>query len=391
MRTLKEIIAVHSFRRNMLTYAALLIGVTLLFISLQLYIDTYSLMNSRQFKNDRFDYLVLNKNITNEMMGKNEAAFFSTNEIEQLGKQKAVKQLGLIESNQFPVEASNFGELAFSTQLFFESIPVDFLDVETEKFSWKPGEEHIPVILSQDFLNLYNFGFALSQGLPQMSEETVKAISFNIRIGNSEDYTAEVVGFSQRYSSVIVPLSFMQYANAKFGAVHTRQYSRLVLQTTEADDPHLVKYIRDNNYSTQNEKIKWSKVRTIMGAVFGSSGLIGVFILVLCMMLLAVYLDLIITRAGQKLQLLSMLGYRTRILQKHFTSGIFWSFTVVVAISIVVTGLCKWALASWLTSFHVVMSKSIAWQVILLAALILLFIFAMFNYRSKKIIQQYLA
>ncbi len=391
MKMLREILSIQSFKSNILTYVALFIGITLLFVSVQLYIDTYAVMNNKQIKNDQYDYLVINKNITNAMMGNNANAYFTSPEIADLNKQQSVRNIGLIESNQFPIEASNFGDLAFSTQLFFESIPDDFLDVKTDKFTWQPGNKTIPVILSQDFLNLYNFGFALSQGLPQMSEETVKAISFNLRIANQEDYTAEVVGFSQRYSSVIVPMEFMHYANERFGEHKSNDYSRLILQTEEADNPELVKYIRDKNYCTQNEKIKWSKIKTIMGIVFASSGFIGIFILTLCMMLLILYLNLTITKSSSKLQLLSLLGYKTSTLQKQFTGRIFTGFLVIVILALVVTALFKIFLSVSLASYQIFVSKIVAWQIILLAVVLLVFIYLLFRLKSKRIIQQYLA
>ena len=391
MKMLNEIIAVQQRKSNILTYVALFIGIALLLISAQLYIDTYHIMNNKQIKNDKYDYLVMNKNITNAMMGNNASAYFTAAEIEALRNQPVVKKIGLIESNHFPIEASNFGELAFSTQLFFESIPAEYLDVNTDQFNWQLGSQTIPVILSQDFLNLYNFGFALSQGLPQMSEETVKALSFNIEIGQTENYTAEVVGFSQRYSSVIVPQSFMQYANAKFGMVTTKDYSRLVIQTEEADNPQLVKYIRDHNYSTQNEKIKWSKIKTVVGIVFASSSFIGIFILALCILLLIMYLNLMITKAAAKLQLLSLLGYKTSILQQQFTSHLFKSFLFIVILAFLVTAVFNVALAHLLAKYQLVVSPWPSWQIILLTALLPLSIYYLFRVKAKKIIQQYLA
>src|SRR5688572_13864928 len=105
MKILKEILSIQGFRSNVLTYTALFIGITLLFVSVQLYIDTYRIMNNKQIKNDQYDYLVVNKNITNQMMGNNSNAFFTPAEIEGLKKQATVKRIGLIESNQFPIEA----------------------------------------------------------------------------------------------------------------------------------------------------------------------------------------------------------------------------------------------------------------------------------------------
>jgi hypothetical protein len=391
MKTLGEILSVQRIKSNILTYLALFIGMSLLLISVQLYIDTYSIMNNKQLKNDKYEYLVVNKNITNAMMGDNSKALFTTEEVQEFRKLHTLKKIGFIESNQFPIEASNFGDLAFSTQLFFESIPDEFLDVNVDSFAWQAGNKSIPVILSQDFLNLYNFGFALSQGLPQLSEETVKAISFNLEIAHTENFVAEVVGFSQRYSSVIVPAEFMHYANTKYGQQKNDHYSRIILQTEEADNPELVQFINDRNYSTQNEKIKWSKIKTIMNVVFASSGFIGIFILVLCVIILILFLNLSIAKSASKLQLLSLLGYKTTKLQKKFINGLFFSFLLIVFFALISTILCKFFLAVFLASFQISISKVISWQILLLLIVLLIAIYYLFWIKSKKIIQQYIA
>ncbi|MBK7690067.1 MAG: hypothetical protein IPJ31_02760 [Bacteroidetes bacterium] len=391
MKILGEILSVQRFKSNILTYMALFIGISLLLISVQLYIDTYAVMSNKQIKNDKYEYLVINKNITNDMMGDNSKSLFSAQEIGEFEKLVTVKKIGFIESNQFPIEASNFGDLAFSTQLFFESIPDEYLDVSLESFRWHPGSKTIPVILSQDFLNLYNFGFALSQGLPQLSEETVKAISFNLEIARTENYVAEVVGFSQRYSSVIVPAEFMHYANTKFGTHKAENHSRIILQTEEADNPELVKFIHDRNYSTQNEKIKWSKIKTIMNVVFASSGFIGIFILVLCVMILVLFLNLSIAKSASKLQLLSLLGYQTATLQKKFINGLFFSFLLIVLLALITTLFCKFYLAVLLASFQISISKVISWQILVILIVLLMAIYYLFWIKSKKIIQHYIA
>ena len=58
MKMLNEIIAVQQRKSNILTYVALFIGIALLLISAQLYIDTYHIMNNKQIKNDSLLALV---------------------------------------------------------------------------------------------------------------------------------------------------------------------------------------------------------------------------------------------------------------------------------------------------------------------------------------------
>ncbi|MBK8145008.1 MAG: hypothetical protein IPK62_08420 [Bacteroidetes bacterium] len=76
MKILGEILSVQRFKSNILTYMALFIGISLLLISVQLYIDTYAVMSNKQIKNDKYEYLVINKNITNDMMGDNSKSLF---------------------------------------------------------------------------------------------------------------------------------------------------------------------------------------------------------------------------------------------------------------------------------------------------------------------------
>ncbi len=223
-------------KSSWLTYAALLIGFLLLFLAIQLYIDANALLNTSQQKKDGYDYLVVNKRITNDMMGDNAKSSFTLEEIEKLKQQKAIEQTGLITSNEYGITANTLGQLAFSTQLFFESVPDEYLDIAPETWQWKEGDKTVPVILSADYLNLYNFGFAFSQGLPQMSEESIKAIPFNVTIYDAtheEHFVANVVGLTQRYSSVLVPADFMNYANAHYGANKTKGISRIILKTKE--------------------------------------------------------------------------------------------------------------------------------------------------------------
>ena len=385
----------HGGKRSMsvMTSAALLTGFFLLFMSIQLYDDANGLLSSPQQKKDGFDYLVVNKKITNAMMGNNAASSFSDQEIERIREQKSVSKVALVTSNRFGITANTLGQLAFSTQLFFESVPEDMLDVVPEKWSWQKGEQTVPVILSAEYLNLYNFGFALSQGLPQMSEETIKAVPFNVTIydkQHEEQFVATVVGFTQRYSSVLVPASFMQYANEHFGTEKEASTSRVILQTREAGDPELVKYLSDNAYATQSEKLKSSTLRTIIHVVFGACGVIGLLVLTLSVMLLLLYLKLLIVRSMDKLKLLSILGYKPSVLRKQFTNRIIRLLMVLIVVSILFTAIVQFLIAGIFESYAIHLSPWLSMKTILAAILSSVFIAWMLNTKINKIIGEVL-
>ncbi|KXK41206.1 MAG: hypothetical protein UZ11_BCD004002132 [Bacteroidetes bacterium OLB11] len=326
-------------------------------------------------KNEQFDYLVINKKIDNQMMENKQESYFSSSEIDELSQQKSVAKIGKIVSNQFAIEASNIGDISFSSQLFFEAIPDEFLDVQPKEFQWQEGQKTIPILLSQDFLNLYNFGFALSQGLPQLSEETVTALSFDVLINRDISLRAEVVGFTKRYTSIVVPMSFMQYANQHFGGENIRSTSRIVLQTQEPDNPDLVKYINEKHYETQSDKTKGGKIKYMLNLIFLCCELLGIFILSLCVFLIILFLKIKILESKEQLKLLSLLGYDAKSLQHFFLKPMLIYFALAIFISLICTQIFTTFLFQFFKPFLLDVSKYISGYVIGEGVLILLFIY----------------
>ncbi|MBL7764849.1 MAG: hypothetical protein JNJ58_02065 [Chitinophagaceae bacterium] len=390
---LKSILGMASLRVRVFTNVALFIGFLLLLLSVQLYVDALQILHPDKQKNSEADFLVVNKTITNDMMGRPEASYFTPAEIEALRKLKGIDGLSQITSNRYAIEAHTLGELAFSSQLFFESMPDEYLDITPKKWTWQAGQKNLPIVLSADFLNLYNFGFALSQGLPQLSEETIQTLSFSVRVGNgsaSEEYIGEVVGFTQRYSSVLVPQSFMQYANQQYGQGKSKACSRLILQTREPDQPELVQYLKQHHYATQNDKLKLSRIRTIVDMVFGAGGFVALFILILSFMVLLLYIRLLIAEASHKLELLTLLGYTPSRLQKHFTGGSIKILGLILIMSMLGVAALQFMLASTLKHYFIELSFWPAWQTILVLLLVASCIAMVLRHNVQTVIAKYL-
>ena len=134
------------------------------------YADTKPLYSS----NDSFlkpDFLVINKKISSLSSISLSATTFSEKDIEDIKKQPFVKKTGFFTSSKFGIRASlsssAFG--GFYTEMFFESVPDEFIDVQSEDWTWSEEQNYIPVIIPRTYLTLYNFGFAQTQGLPHRS------------------------------------------------------------------------------------------------------------------------------------------------------------------------------------------------------------------------------
>ena len=85
--------------------------------------------------------------------------------------QPFVRDVGAFTPADYRVKGTvGMGGVQLSTYLFFEAVPDRFLDVTSGKWKYEPGDGDIPIIIPRNYLNLYNYGFAKSQGLPQISE-----------------------------------------------------------------------------------------------------------------------------------------------------------------------------------------------------------------------------
>lgn len=146
------------------------IGLAIIVGGLQFYEDAGSLWTS----DDSFiktDYLVVNKKVTSSNTWGDSDSEFSQEEIADLRKQPWVRDVGEFSSTDYRVWASvDQGGRGMSTMMFFESIPDKFVDGAGSDWGFAEGDKVVPVIISKDYLALYNFGFAGSAGLPQMSE-----------------------------------------------------------------------------------------------------------------------------------------------------------------------------------------------------------------------------
>ena len=70
-----------------------------------------------------------------------------------------------------------------STQMFFESVPDAYIDVKSADWRFDERSDFLPIILPRNYLNLYNFGFAQSRNLPQLSEGVLGSVSYTHLVG----------------------------------------------------------------------------------------------------------------------------------------------------------------------------------------------------------------
>lgn len=294
-------------------FFANLVGMLIILLGIQFYADTQAVYNGE----DSFmksDYIILNKKVgtVTSLLGKSNC--FSENELDEIQNQDFVEKMGFFTPSAFDVAASfNLEGMArFSTEMFFESVPDEFIDVKVKGWGYENGDKLIPIIVPRNYLDLYNFGYAQSRSLPKLSEGIFSAIKLKIAIahgGGVDYYEGKIVGFSGRLNTILVPQKFMDWANATYAPNVSKEPTRVILQVDNPADENIAEFLASKNYLTDQNKLDASKttyvLKIVVGVVMGVGGVICV--LSFYILMLSVYL--LVQKNSSKLENLLLLGY----------------------------------------------------------------------------------
>lgn len=295
-------------------FFANLVGMLIILLGIQFYNDIQAVYDGE----DSFmkaDYLIVNKKISTMSTITGRSNTFSEDEVADFKSQKFVERMGAFTPSAYNVRASfNMEGMArMSTEMFFESVPDEFVDVARDKWSYEEGSTDIPIILPKNYLDLYNFGYAQSRSLPKLSEGILGAISLTIRIdgnGRMDDYQGRIVGFSSRLNTILVPDAFMKWANRVYAnAEQAKETSRLILEVNNPTDDAITSYLQDNNYETDQDKLDASKTTYILRIIVGIVMSVGLVISILAFYILMLSVYLLVQKNSTKLENLILIGY----------------------------------------------------------------------------------
>ena len=137
-------------------FLANLFGTIIVLLSLQFYKDVVPMFA----QGDSFmkkEYLIATKKISTlgSFSGKSNA--FTKADMDELKAQPFTKSVGGFTPSQFKVSAGLGMEEAgirLSTEMFFESVPDEYVDVSLEKWHFDESTHTIPIIIPRNYLNL---------------------------------------------------------------------------------------------------------------------------------------------------------------------------------------------------------------------------------------------
>ena len=287
-------------------------GMVIVLLAVQFYRDILPVFT----QGDSFlkgDYLVISKKVSTlgTLVGKETT--FSSGDIAEIEEQPFVKRVGSFLPSQFKVAAGmGLQGINMSTDLFFESVPDAYVDVQSDKWKFNPESGVIPIIIPRNYLNLYNFGFAQSRNLPQLSEGVIGMVNLDIRLtgnGKTEQMKGHIVGFSSRLNTILVPEEFIRWANARFGTGRDAEPSRLIVEVGNPADERIVQYFQRKGYEMEGNELEAGKATWFLKVIVGVVLSVGLLISVLSFYILILSIYLLLQKNMRKLETLLLIGY----------------------------------------------------------------------------------
>lgn len=321
-----------------------LIGLTIVIIAVQFYNDVRPVFNDQESFISK-DFIIITRSITSAgaMMGN--TTQFTDEAIKDIEAQQWCRKVGRFSNSNFGIMATigSGGAGTMRTQFFFEAIPSTFIDVDPT-WTFDPARPQVPIIMSRDYLSLYNFGYASTHGMPQISEGNATSVPMTFQFsgnGRSEMIPGRIVGFSNRLNTIIVPQEFMDWANARYGQGTRLLPQRLIIEVNRPGDPKIQAYMDAHHYTIAGDKATSGKAYYFLTLIISIVVVVGILISLLSFFVLMLSIYLLLQKNTKKLQDLLMLGYSPSEVSKPYIKMVLYINASVLVLSVVLMLLAR--------------------------------------------------
>ncbi len=291
-----------------------LVGMIIVLAGYQFYNDVLPIFTS----GDSFmkpNYIMVTKHIGigNTLSGRSNS--FSEKEINDLRSQSFTEKLGCFSTTNYKISVSlAIGDTPLANaEMFFESVPDEFIDINMSDWKYEEGQEAVPIILPRTYINMYNFSIAQQRSLPQISESLMSSIIVQIYAhgnGQQQTFKGKVVAFSSTLNAVLVPQAFIDWSNKKFAPQEESRSTRLLMQVNNPADEKITSYFEQNGLEMESDRLNAEKTTYFLRLIVTLVIAIGLIISTLSFYILMLSIYLLVQKNTEKLQNLLLIGYR---------------------------------------------------------------------------------
>ena len=331
--------------------------------------------------------IVIQKKVTSgPLLGLNNPEF-SDEQIDELRSMEFVESCNPIRSNTFDVVLSIDDPLipAFNSNIYVQSVHEDYLDVKTDHWDWDERSKTLPIIMPRDFLMMMN-NFLSASNIPQLSDDLVLDLKIDLNIGPRnyrETIHSRIVGFTNELSSILVPESFLNWANQKYGEKEKEVISQLVVKSKDGQFGLLENYLEENEFESKKSQLLIAKLKSTLGVLLTIISVISLLAVFLSMLVLIQYLQLIMTKNDYEIRTLLRLGYAPNQLIKVFLRYFMSLFSVVAVLSLLLFIPAKYYLQQIFISNGISLDSSLSIYLFLLVIFVFI-VFALSIWLSTK-------
>ncbi|NDV66304.1 ABC transporter permease [Bacteroides sp. 224] len=305
------------------SFIANLLGLSIVLLGIQFYTDISPLLSGQQDSLIKKDFLIITKKVNLLTTLGGNSTSFSQKEIDKIKNASFTKDVGAFTSSRYSVYGGiNTKQGGFRTEMFFEAIPNNFIDVKTEGWQFTSGDKLIPIIIPKNYLDLYNFGFAEARSMPKLTPNMIGLVNLDITLSGQsqvQGFKGRIIGFSNRINTILVPESFMVWANEKFSSEKNALPSRIMIEVNNPMDPNIATFLQENNYEVEGESDALSSMSYFLKIVIGIVITIGIIICLLSFFVLLLSISLLLEKNKEKLQNLHLIGYsKSRIMRPYY-------------------------------------------------------------------------
>ena len=336
------------FVKSAFLYVGLLLSFILVLTCIQLYSNANALLGKKS--SDSNYWITMSKTINPDNIGRKELIGFDKTDIDELKSWKEVKSIYPVVSNDFKVSADGGSFIPFYTDMYLEAVDNEAIDIkDLSEFVVK--DNTIPIVISREYLNLYNYGFALNQGLPQITEEFAKKIEVNINItlkGKNLKYKGKLIGLSDRIHSVLVPKKFLDSINATqaYTQAHKDINTRILVKVNDASDQDLIAKMTKKGYESNQESLRSAKIKGKLFLVLRAIAFIGIFIFILCVFMIVNFIKMQFLEKQEEVSIKYSLGYSPKKMVSSISRFFSINVALVLLISLILLSIAQYFFAT---------------------------------------------
>lgn len=213
--------------------------------------------------------------------------------------------------------------------LYFKTDPCGVVEEKVRKlFAQKRAESLMgdkavaARLAARNDVNLYNYGFAPSQGLPQISEGIFRRVSLGIDIagnGLTEHFRGRIVGLSNRLNTILVPDAFIRWSNGRFGSrTDEKRPARVIVETDRPVDAAVSEYLARKGYEAEGDRRDDGKATRFLRLAAGGVAGVGMAFSAMSFYVLMLSIFLLLQKNSDKIENLLLLGYApTRVARPY--------------------------------------------------------------------------